>query len=129
MATRKQAPPSTVMGLRRPPVRQSTMVRSDVGHTFDTFVRTIGVWWPVTPFSVGQERVRDVTFERRPGGRVLDLGRRNPGGLGHAAHLGAAGAVRHELEHHLSHDRGRARFTALGPALTRVPSSTAAGRR
>jgi hypothetical protein len=42
MATHEQAPPSTVTALRRPPVRQSTMVRSDAGHTFDTFVRTIG---------------------------------------------------------------------------------------
>jgi Activator of Hsp90 ATPase homolog 1-like protein len=72
MATDKHAPPGTVRALRRPPVRQSTMVRSDVGHTFDTFVRTIGVWWPVTPFSAGQERVRDVTFERRIGGRVYE---------------------------------------------------------
>jgi hypothetical protein len=72
MATHEQAPAGTVTALLRPPVRQSTMVRSDVGDTFDTFVRTIGVWWPVTPFPAGQERVRDVTFERRPGGRVYE---------------------------------------------------------
>ncbi|MFJ8815687.1 hypothetical protein [Amycolatopsis thermoflava] len=35
--------------LSRPPVRQATLVRSDAAHTFDTFVRTIGVWWPVEP--------------------------------------------------------------------------------
>ncbi|NIH88235.1 SRPBCC domain-containing protein [Amycolatopsis granulosa] len=58
--------------LSRPPVRQATLVRSDAAHTFDTFVRTIGVWWPVEPFSRGRERVRDVTFERRPGGRVYE---------------------------------------------------------
>src|ERR1700678_4322114 len=52
------AAPSTVTALRRPPVRQSVVVRSDRGHTFDTFVRTIGVWWPVTPFSAGKDRVR-----------------------------------------------------------------------
>jgi hypothetical protein len=56
--------------LHRPPARQATMVRSDVTHTFDTFVRTIGVWWPVQPFSRGQDRVREVNFERRLGGRV-----------------------------------------------------------
>ena len=56
----------------RPPVRQSTLVRSDVTHTFDVFVRTIGTWWPVRPFSRGQDRVRDVTFERRRGGRVYE---------------------------------------------------------
>jgi Activator of Hsp90 ATPase homolog 1-like protein len=64
--------PGTVTALRRPPVRQSVVVRSDRQHTFDTFVRTIGVWWPVTPFSAGQEQVRDVTFGRRPGGRVYE---------------------------------------------------------
>lgn len=56
----------------RPPVRQATVVRSDRAHTFDTFVRTIGTWWPVQPFSAGGDRVRDVTFERRRGGRVYE---------------------------------------------------------
>ena len=55
-----------------PPGRQSTLVRSDVRHTFDTFVRTIGVWWPVSPFSAGQDRVRDVTIDQHPGGRVYE---------------------------------------------------------
>ena len=61
-----------VVPLRRAPVRQATTVRSDVRHTFDVFVRTIGVWWPVSPFSSGGERVRDVTVERRVGGRVYE---------------------------------------------------------
>ncbi len=64
--------PGTVTALRRPPVRQSIVVRSGRRHTFDTFVRTIGVWWPVTPFSAGKDRVRDVTFELRQGGRVYE---------------------------------------------------------
>src|SRR5260370_9658616 len=63
---------TTVTPLRRPPVRQSTVVRSDVDHTFEVFVRTIGIWWPVQPFSAGQDRVRDVTVERRVGGRVYE---------------------------------------------------------
>ena len=54
--------PDTVTALRRPPVRQSVLVRSDQRHTFDTFVDTIGIWWPVTPFSAGKDQVRDVTF-------------------------------------------------------------------
>ena len=58
--------------LRRPPVRQSVLVRSGRPHTFDTFVATIGTWWPVNPFSAGKDRVRDVTFERRPGGRIYE---------------------------------------------------------
>ena len=67
---------STVRGrvtpLRRPPVRQSVVVRSDLRHTFGTFVRAIGAWWPVTPFSAGGDEVRDVTFEQRQGGRVYE---------------------------------------------------------
>jgi len=62
----------TVTRLRRPPVRQATLVRSDLEHTFDTFVATIGIWWPVRPFSAGQDRVRDVTFEPQAGGRVYE---------------------------------------------------------
>jgi uncharacterized protein YndB with AHSA1/START domain len=62
----------TVTALRRPPVRQSVVVRSDRPHTFGTFVRTIGVWWPVTPFSAGRDRVRNVTFEQHAGGRVYE---------------------------------------------------------
>lgn len=58
--------------LRPPPVRQSTIVRSDIEHTFDAFVRTIGAWWPADPFSAGQDRVRDIVIERRPGGRVFE---------------------------------------------------------
>jgi hypothetical protein len=40
--TNEPGSPATVTALRRPPVRQSTVVRSDMRHTFDTFVRTIG---------------------------------------------------------------------------------------
>lgn len=63
---------ANVRTLRRPPVRQSVLVRSNRSHTFDVFVRTIGVWWPVNPFSAGKDQVRDVTFERRVGGRVYE---------------------------------------------------------
>jgi hypothetical protein len=63
---------AAVTALRRPPIRQSTLVRSDVRHTFDTFVRTIGTWWPVDPFSAGKDRVRDITIEQRAGGRVYE---------------------------------------------------------
>jgi Activator of Hsp90 ATPase homolog 1-like protein len=61
-----------VTALRRPPVRQSTLVRAGIEHTFGTFVTTIGAWWPVQPFSAGKDRVRDITIEQRPGGRVYE---------------------------------------------------------
>ncbi len=61
-----------VTELHRPPVRQSAMVRSTLDHTFDVFVREIGIWWPLQPFSIGKERIRAVTFERILGGRVFE---------------------------------------------------------
>jgi hypothetical protein len=72
VSTLSEPPRTDAVPLRRPPVRQATTVRSDVGHTFDTFVRTIGAWWPVVPFSRGEGRVRDVTLEQRVGGRVYE---------------------------------------------------------
>lgn len=63
---------AVVTPLSRPPVRQSVMVRSDIVHTFDTFVRTIGTWWPAQRLSAGKERVRDITIEPREGGRVYE---------------------------------------------------------
>ena len=64
---------AVVTPLRRPPVRQSVVVRAPLRHTFETFVRTIGIWWPVQPFSAGQERVRDIALEQREGGRVYEI--------------------------------------------------------
>jgi len=71
-STREPGDPPVVTRLRRPPVRQSVLVRSDRRHTFDTFVATIGTWWPVQPFSAGKEQVRDITVERSGGGRVYE---------------------------------------------------------
>lgn len=65
-------PAPAVVPLRRRPVRQATLVRSNLTHTFDTFVRTIGVWWPLKPFSAGKDRVREVVFEQRRGGQVYE---------------------------------------------------------
>jgi hypothetical protein len=112
---------SNVIPLRRPPVRQSTLVRSDIAHTFDVFVRTIGVWWPVNPFSAGQDRVRDVTVEPRAGGRVYetwqdgtvipwgDLLAWDPPNGFTMSWNGTPAPTEVELA-----------FAALGPALTRV---------
>lgn len=58
--------------LQRPPIRQSTTVRSNVEHVFDGFVRTLAAWWPLQPMSIGRDRVRDVTVEPRLHGRVFE---------------------------------------------------------
>ena len=76
MASRPDPPrdprPAAVTALRRPPVRQATVVRSDHAHTFHTFIATIGAWWPVRPFSAGDDQVRDVTVEPQLGGRMYE---------------------------------------------------------
>ena len=105
----------------RPPVRQSTVVRSDVDHTFDAFVRTIGAWWPVEPLDIGKGRWRDVTVEQRLGGRVYEtwddgttvdwgevVGWEPPGRLV-MSWSNTPAPTEVELT-----------FTALGPRLTRV---------
>jgi uncharacterized protein YndB with AHSA1/START domain len=107
--------------LRRPPVRQATLVRSEIAHTFEVFVSSIGVWWPVQPFSAGGERVVDVTVEPRLHGRVyetwadgtvVDWGRVLAWEPPHRiAMTWTSTPVTTEVE---------LNFTALGPVLTRV---------
>lgn len=63
---------TSVRRLSRAPIRQSTIVRSNIDHTFGTFVRTITSWWPIQPFSTGKERVQTVTIEERDGGRIYE---------------------------------------------------------
>lgn len=117
--TREPTPP--VLALRRPPVRQATTVRSGLTHTFEVFVRELGTWWPVRPFSAGQDEVTAVTVERHATGRVyetwrdgttVDWGRvslwQPPGRLAMTWTMTPA-VTEVELT-----------FTALGPALTRV---------
>jgi len=65
----------TVTSMQRPPIRQSTMVRSSAAHTFDVFVRTLDQWWPLRTHSQGAEEVVGVTFEERTGGRVYETWR------------------------------------------------------
>jgi uncharacterized protein YndB with AHSA1/START domain len=107
--------------LHRPPVRQATVVRSDVHHTFDTFVRTIGAWWPVQPLSIGKDRVRDVTVERRLGGRVYETWDERT-----TVDWGAVVAWEPPARLVLSWNQTPAAteveltFRSLGPALTRV---------
>ena len=61
-----------IVVLRRPPIRQATIIRADRNDSFDSFVRHIGAWWPVRTISIGRERVRDVTLEPRLGGRLYE---------------------------------------------------------
>jgi uncharacterized protein YndB with AHSA1/START domain len=112
---------AAVTPLRRPPVRQGTLVRSEIAHTFEVFVSSIGVWWPVQRFSAGGERVVDVTVEPRLHGRVyetwadgtaVDWGRVLAWEPPHRITMTwTSTPVTTEVE---------LTFTALGPTLTRV---------
>ena len=65
-------PRATTTEVGHPPIRQATTVRSNLAHTFDVFVRTIGQWWPTVPFSNGAEQVETVVLEPRVGGRFYE---------------------------------------------------------
>ena len=113
--------PDQVVPLQRPPIRQATLVRSDVRHTFDVFVRDIGTWWPTAPYSEGQEKVVDATFERRVGGRVFETwadGTEVTWGRVIAWEPPAMFAMTWELLPAVT--EVELRFKPLGPALTRV---------
>lgn len=110
-----------VLPLRRPPIRQSTTVRSDLDHVFTTIVRTIGVWWPLQPMSIGGDRARTVTIDEFTGGRVYEtwddgttaewgrLAVWEPPSRFVMSWLNTPEPTEVELS-----------FTSLGPALTRV---------
>jgi len=110
-----------VVALSRPPIRRSTVVRSSRAHTFEVFVATIGRWWPLRPFSAGEDRVRDVVFERQVGGRVYEVW-----DDGRTVDWGAVRVFEPPRRFVMSWRMTPAetevelRFTALSPALTRV---------
>ena len=107
--------------LGRPPVRQSTIVRSDVDHAFEAFVRLIGRWWPVEPLSVGRDRVRDVTVDQRLGGRIYETW--DDGTTvdwGEVLVWEPPGRFVMSWVHTPAPTEVELTFTALGPALTRV---------
>jgi uncharacterized protein YndB with AHSA1/START domain len=114
-----QADETTV--LSRPPVRQSTIVRSDIDHTFEAFVRMIGAWWPVEPLSIGGDRVRDVTVEQRLGGRVYETwDDGTTADWGEVVAWEPPGRLVLSWTNTPAPTEVELSFTALGPGLTRV---------
>ena len=69
--TDEPADGSNVLKFARPPIRQSTIVNGACERAFDVFVRRIAEWWPLVPFSRGQNRVRSVEVEERVGGQIV----------------------------------------------------------
>ncbi len=120
-STAARNPSDTTTALGRPPVRQSTIVRSDVDHTFEAFVRMIGTWWPVEPLSIGKGRVRSITVEQRLGGRVYETW--DDGTTvdwGEVLVWDPPSRLVMSWVHTPAPTEVELAFTALGPALTRV---------
>ena len=118
-AARNQTHETTVAA--RTPVRQSTIVRSEVDHTFEAFVRMIGTWWPVEALSIGQGRVRSVTVDQRRGGRIYETW--DDGTTvdwGEVLVWDPPSRFVMSWAHTPAPTEVELAFTALGPALTRV---------
>ena len=116
-----RTPSHKTTDLGRWPVRQSTIVRSDVDHTFEAFVRMIGAWWPTEMLSIGKGRVRDVTVDPYLGGRVYETW--DDGTTvdwGEVVVWEPPGRLVMSWVHTPAPTEVELTFTALGPALTRV---------
>jgi uncharacterized protein YndB with AHSA1/START domain len=102
-------------------LRRTTLVRSSAVHTFDVFTGRLAEWWPRVPYSLGGDRVVDVTLDGRVGGRVCecwDDGTTRTWGHVTAWERPARFAMTWEVFG--APTEVELRFRVLGPALTRV---------
>jgi uncharacterized protein YndB with AHSA1/START domain len=61
-------------------VKKSLMVNCRPERAFEVFTREIGSWWPTGEYSIGGEKITEVVFEERVGGRIFE--RHSDGGEG-----------------------------------------------
>ena len=61
-------------------VRKSLVVKCSPERAFEVFTREIGSWWPLTQYSIGQDKITEVVFEEQVGGRIFE--RHSDGGEG-----------------------------------------------
>ena len=54
------------------PIRKSVTVACSVEKAFEIFTGRIASWWPVSQYSISQERTRNVVIEPRVGGRIYE---------------------------------------------------------
>lgn len=54
------------------PLTQSIVVECPLEHAFESFVGSIGEWWPLQPYSLGQADVVEVTFPPTLGAEVFE---------------------------------------------------------
>jgi uncharacterized protein YndB with AHSA1/START domain len=54
-------------------IHKSLVVNCNRGRAFEVFTREIGSWWPTDScHSIGGEKIVDVVFEERVGGRIFE---------------------------------------------------------
>ena len=54
------------------PIRKSIRVDLPPDQAFELFTSGIATWWPSHVHSISQQRIRDVVFEGRVGGRIYE---------------------------------------------------------
>ena len=55
-----------------PPIRRSISVSWDQQTAFRRFTAEFASWWPTRTHSIGGERLKEVVFEQRSGGRIYE---------------------------------------------------------
>jgi uncharacterized protein YndB with AHSA1/START domain len=53
-------------------VKKSLVVKCTPERAFEVFTREIGSWWPTGQYSIGGDKIAEVVFEERVGGRVFE---------------------------------------------------------
>lgn len=54
------------------PLVKEVTVAAPVERAWEVFTANIGDWWPASTHSIEPERVRDIAFEARIGGRIVE---------------------------------------------------------
>lgn len=55
------------------PIRKSVTVARGVDEAFKLFTQGMATWWPFEGHSIGEERVKDLVFEPKEGGRLYEV--------------------------------------------------------
>ncbi len=55
------------------PIRRSVTVARAVDEAFKLFTEGMGSWWPFVDHSIGDERVKDLVFEPKEGGKLSEV--------------------------------------------------------
>src|SRR5690606_25033550 len=58
---------------RSGPVVNTGTVQLPIEQAFELFTRRMGEWWPLATHSIAGERVAELRFEERIGGRLLEI--------------------------------------------------------